>query len=180
VISEKAFDRSKGLMKNPYRKSRNLLFLQIEKTLPIPASEKQRKHPGMPRIPFQERENTMNILFPKLLLSGFCLLILPCVVVLGTCTVSLAEEPESPAASRPARLININPETGEIDPSATTIPSGFTMKATQPHSAQEEYTTYHEDGSVIVDLNGRFMKPVYGRVDENGKAIISHDQGGEE
>lgn len=121
----------------------------------------------------------MNISLVRLFYKGFCLTLLSCITVWGIPTVSQADEPESQiketVPSTAGRIIVINPETGTIDPSAKTVSPGATQKSAQPTAAGEEFT-HHKDGTVTVDFKGKFMKPVYGHIDDNGKTVISHEQ----
>jgi hypothetical protein len=121
----------------------------------------------------------MHISSLRLFNKWFCLTLLFWVTLCGIHTVSLAEEPESqvkePAPPTAGRVIVINPETGEIDPSAKTAPPEFKRETVQPTTSRET-ATRREDGTLSIDFNGKFMKPVYGHVDKEGKVVISHEQ----
>ena len=114
-------------------------------------------------------------LFPK----GFSLSLIYSFVILGIQTVSLAEEVENRIEETPppaaGRVIVIDPESGTIDPGAKTIPPQMRQQATQSAPSPEEFT-YHKDGRVTVHFKEKFMKPLHGHLDEEGKMTLSHEQ----
>lgn len=81
---------------------------------------------------------------------------------------------QMPSSSTNSQIIFINPDTGEIDQDAAAS-TDEPLLTQQAAPAQEKFT-YHADGSVTVDFNGKFMMPVYGQLDENGNVVLSHDQ----
>ena len=74
-----------------------------------------------------------------------------------------------------SQIIVINPETGELDPKAAATAGALTLQTDQNVPTQEQFT-YHKDGSVTVDFNGKFNMPVYGHINNEGNVVLSHEQ----
>lgn len=74
----------------------------------------------------------------------------------------------------------INPETGGVD--VSTVPSfvpldGATAQALR-RDAEGLEAVHHADGSVSVNLQGRFQNVSVARIDENGKLVICSEDDG--
>jgi len=93
--------------------------------------------------------------------------------------------PQNPPNLGNSQRVFINPETGErLTPRAAgkdnQIPQ-TRQKTLQIKQGQEqkkaggERIIQHEDGSTTIDLNGRFMMPLYGRIGKDGKVILTHE-----
>ncbi|MCI5144834.1 MAG: hypothetical protein D3923_04735 [Candidatus Electrothrix sp. AR3] len=112
-----------------------------------------------------------DFFYIKMLLVYWCLLLV-------FCQVSIAEDKKEKLPVKAVtgqQRIFINPETGEriSAPDPTTIAAA--AQTTEIEAAPQETIIYQDDGSVRVDLNGKYMMPVYGRVNPDGSLSLSHD-----
>lgn len=107
-------------------------------------------------------------------------------VFLGLVLISLAwlrPAPDATTESSPAEGLApgsaamravINPETGELEISAGMPALTLDPATKQALSRSDEGLTpvYHPDGSVSVNLQGRFQSASVARVDDQGKVIV--------
>jgi hypothetical protein len=76
-----------------------------------------------------------------------------------------------------ALTATINPETGQIDVSAVPTPLDLDAETAEALRRDDEglKPVYHPDGSVSVNLQGRFQSVATIRMDEHGRRVICID-----
>jgi hypothetical protein len=83
----------------------------------------------------------------------------------------------SPQPGKAAFLATINPETGQIEETAAPPKMILDTRTQQALRRDTEglRQTYHPNGAVSVNLQGRFRSVSFARIDENGKLVVCAD-----
>lgn len=123
--------------------------------------------------------------------TAWIIVSLPAAVLLTTTLVALAltrtTQPVPPATApvpdtspssgvygEAALRATINPETGQVEVSS--VPSPMELDAGTVEALRQDdeglKQTFHPNGAVSVDLQGRFQSVATVRIDENGKRVI--------
>ncbi len=122
--------------------------------------------------------------------TAWFIVTLPAAVLLTTVLVALAtrttppvphatgpasvDSPSSPVPGEAALRATINPETGQVEVSSVPLPMELDA-ATQEALRQDDEglkQTFLPDGTVLINMQGRFQSVATVRIDENGKRVI--------
>ena len=97
------------------------------------------------------------------------------IIVVGLSSASMAEKSGSKAAPAVSgrQMVFIDPETGEILPSVEQEAIATASQTVEIDVPPQEIF-YQNDGSVRIDFNGKYMLPLYGRINSEGTLSLSH------